>query len=105
MLSTALRIFKYNPSLKQVNVRWAREQCPNHLKQEGLYDVVYDKNGRAEALSVIERGIPLVGSPFYRKYKHKLEVAIVGVNSRKSPPLISPGPTGADRNRVSMIST
>lgn len=105
MLSTALRIFKYNPSLKQVNVRWAREQCPNHLKQEGLYDVVYDKHGRAEALSVIERGIPLVGSPFYRKYKHKLEVANVGVDSRKTPPLISPGPRGSDRNRISMIST
>jgi hypothetical protein len=76
MLSTALRAFKYNPSLKQVNVRWAQERCPNHLKQEGLYDIVYDQNGRAEALSVIERGIPLVGSPFYRKYKHKLEVVI-----------------------------
>ncbi|KAF8188960.1 hypothetical protein BJ912DRAFT_1022422 [Pholiota molesta] len=49
MLSTALRILKYNPRLKQINIRWARERCPNHLKQEGTYDV---------ALVIAERGIP-----------------------------------------------
>ncbi|KAF8886606.1 hypothetical protein CPB84DRAFT_1816707 [Gymnopilus junonius] len=72
MLSTALRILKYNPGLKQINIRWARERCPNHLKQEGAYDVVPDKQGRPEALMVVERGIPLVGNPFLRKFRYGL---------------------------------
>ncbi|KAH9476327.1 hypothetical protein JR316_0011902 [Psilocybe cubensis] len=73
MLSTALRILKYNPALKQINIRWAREKCPNHLKQEGCYDVVVDKHGRPEALAVVERGIPLWGVPFLRRYRHRLD--------------------------------
>jgi len=85
MLSTALRILKHNPCLKQINVRWARERCPNHLKQEGLYDVVYGQDGLPEGLNVIERGIPLVGSPFYRKYKYKLETGIAG--GKRNPPM------------------
>lgn len=73
MLSTALRILKYNPALKQINIRWAREQCPNHLKQEGCYDVVVDKQGKPETLAVVERGIPLVGVPFLRRFRHRLD--------------------------------
>ncbi|PPQ93590.1 hypothetical protein CVT25_005470 [Psilocybe cyanescens] len=73
MLSTALRILKYNPALKQINIRWARERCPNHLKQEGCYDVVVDKQGIPEALAVVERGIPLIGVPFLRRFRHRLD--------------------------------
>jgi len=73
MMSTTLRILKHNPNLKQINIRWAREQCPNHLKQEGSYDVITDRDGHPEALNVVERGIPLVGAPFYRRYRYKLE--------------------------------
>jgi len=73
MITTALRILKYNRSLKQINIRWARERCPNHLKQEGCYDVVADLNGRPEALMVVERGIPLLGVPFFRRYRYRIE--------------------------------
>ncbi|KIM38487.1 hypothetical protein M413DRAFT_447723 [Hebeloma cylindrosporum] len=73
MITTALRILKYNPSLKQINIRWARERCPNHLKQEGCYDVVADLDGRPDALMVVERGIPLFGAPFSRRYRHRIE--------------------------------
>ncbi|CAA7270550.1 unnamed protein product [Cyclocybe aegerita] len=73
MLSTALRVLKYNPSLKQISIRWARERCPNHLKQEGSYDIISDDEGQPEALMVVERGIPIVGSPFLRRYRHRLE--------------------------------
>ncbi|PPQ85300.1 hypothetical protein CVT24_006411, partial [Panaeolus cyanescens] len=72
MLATALRILKRNPGLKQINIRWARERCPNHLKQEGTYDVVVDgRTGVPEAVGVFERGIPLVGKPFVRKFRHE----------------------------------
>ena len=74
MTTTALRILKHNPSLKQINIRWARERCPNHLKQEGCYDVVTDSDGRPEALMVVERGIPLFGVPFFRRYRHRIEI-------------------------------
>ncbi|KAF8964515.1 hypothetical protein BDZ97DRAFT_1660197 [Flammula alnicola] len=73
MISTALRILKYNPGLKQINIRWARERCPNHLKQEGTYDVLTDPDGRPEALMVVERGIPLIGVPFLRRYRYKID--------------------------------
>ena len=73
MLSTALRILKYNPQLKQINIRWARERCPNHLKQEGCYDVVSDIDGNPEALIGVERGIPLVGIPFLRRFRHRID--------------------------------
>lgn len=73
MLATALRILKYNQSLKQISIRWARERCPNHLKQEGTYEVFTDFDGLPEYLMVVERGIPLLGAPFVRRYKHKLD--------------------------------
>lgn len=69
MLSTAMRILKHTPALRQVNIRWAREQCPNHLKQEGSYDVVLGRDARPESVAVVERGIPLVGRPFCRRFK------------------------------------
>lgn len=69
MLSTAMRILKHTPALRQVNIRWAREQCPNHLKQEGSYDVVLGKDARPESVAVVERGIPLFGRPFCRRFK------------------------------------
>jgi hypothetical protein len=73
MITTALRILKYNPSLKQINIRWAKEQCPNHLKQEGCYDVVDGSDGRPDALMVVEKGIPFLGVPFFRRYRHRIE--------------------------------
>ena len=79
MLSTVLRILKCCPKLVQVNIRWAREKCLNHLKQEGVYDVVEWEDGgsgggrgRPKVLTVFERGIPLVGKPFSRRYKYTL---------------------------------
>ncbi|KAF8989516.1 hypothetical protein BDQ17DRAFT_461454 [Cyathus striatus] len=36
MLSTAIQLTKANPTLKQINIRWVRERCPNHLKQEAV---------------------------------------------------------------------
>ncbi|KAF8148050.1 hypothetical protein B0H34DRAFT_738094 [Crassisporium funariophilum] len=83
MLSTAMRILKHNPNIKQINIRWARERCPNHLKQEGSYDVVADGEGRPEALVVVERGIPLVGTPFWRRYRCKLDAAGDGLVSAR----------------------
>jgi len=68
-----LRILKYNQSLKQISIRWARERCPNHLKQEGTYEVLTDFDGVPESLMVVERGIPLLGAPFVRRYQHKLD--------------------------------
>ena len=49
MITTALGILKYNPFLKQINIRWAKEQCPNYLKQEGCYDVADGSDGRPNA--------------------------------------------------------
>lgn len=123
MIDTALSVLKYNPNLKQINIRWARERCPNHLKQEGSYDIItgdfdtplplakrlstftmaepqspqekhvsgsYDlpspigNNDSArtwsrepsefpKALMVVERGIPIVGPPFERRFKYTLD--------------------------------
>lgn len=69
MVETALLILRHNQRLRQINVRWAKERCPNHLKQEGSYDVVTDNDGRPVTLIVLERGIPFVGKPFTKKYK------------------------------------
>ena len=94
MLSTVLRIFKSCPKLVQINLRWAREKCLNHLKQEGVYDVIEweeaeddcrDGKQRRKAMTegvgrlprtlmVSERGIPLIGKPFSRRYKYTLPV-------------------------------
>jgi hypothetical protein len=92
MLSTVLRIFKSCPKLIQVNIRWAREKCLNHLKQEGVYDVVeWEENGngmvegrRPKTLVVFERGIPLMGKPFSRRYKYTLPGSS-GVGKRGFP--------------------
>jgi hypothetical protein len=73
MITTALRILRYNPSLNQINIRWARERCPNHLKQEGSYDVITDRDERPEALVVVERGIPFFGGSFVRRYRYRLD--------------------------------
>lgn len=99
MLSTVLRIFKSCPKLVQVNLRWAREKCLNHLKQEGVYDVVEweeedgdgkGKRGNAmtegfgrlpKTLMVSERGIPLIGKPFSRRYKYTLPDRKRGLSS------------------------
>ncbi|KAF8987552.1 hypothetical protein BDQ17DRAFT_1374979 [Cyathus striatus] len=62
MLSTAIRLAKANPTLKQINIRWARERCPNHLKQEGSYEVL-----ACGSVVLVERGIMFVGRSFERK--------------------------------------
>jgi hypothetical protein len=69
MVETALLILRYYPKLRQINVRWAKERCPNHLKQEGSYDVTADSDGNPISLLVLERGIPMVGKPFTKRYK------------------------------------
>jgi len=70
MLDTALQVLRYSPGLKQINIRWAREKSPKHLKQEGSYDIDHDDEGRPVVVMVMEKGIPLVGRPFYRRYRH-----------------------------------
>jgi len=70
-MSTALRILKYNPNLTLINIWCVREQCPSQLEQEGRYDVIYNRDGHPE-LSVVERGISLIGALFYRRYRYKL---------------------------------
>ncbi|KAH0578794.1 hypothetical protein H2248_002991 [Termitomyces sp. 'cryptogamus'] len=71
MLESALLILKYKPTLEQINIRWAREKAPNHLKQEGTYDIT-SIEGQPSYIIVHEQGIPFIGRPFNRKYKHKL---------------------------------
>jgi hypothetical protein len=89
MLSTVLRIFRTCPKLIQVNIRWAKEKCLNHLKQEGVYDVIEWEDGegmvegrRPKTLMVFERGIPLIGKPFSRRYKYTLPDSSGGVGKR-----------------------
>lgn len=72
MLESALHILRHNPNLEQINIRWARENAPNHLKQEGTYDITPSDNSNPVVVMVHERGIPLVGRPFYRRYKYKV---------------------------------
>ncbi|KAJ8520813.1 hypothetical protein ONZ45_g2426 [Pleurotus djamor] len=86
MLQSALRIIKVNPQLQQINVRWARETCPNHLKQEGTYDVTHansldqcegaslesKKVKEPLSISALERGLTVVGQSFTRQYKVNL---------------------------------
>ncbi|KAJ7580253.1 hypothetical protein C8J56DRAFT_1169471 [Mycena floridula] len=73
MLDSALRLIRRNPTLQlqQVNIRWAKEKCPNHLKQEGSYDIIRDENGRVTSVSVFERGITMLGTTFSRRYSHR----------------------------------
>ncbi|KAF5385710.1 hypothetical protein D9757_005506 [Collybiopsis confluens] len=76
-----------NPELKQVNIRWAREKCPNHLKQEGTYDIVRrwdtvsgeqhsDGAGGGGDVNVIvgieayEKGVTVLGKMFTRRYQY-----------------------------------
>lgn len=73
MLDSALRIIRHNPSLplQQINIRWAKEKCPNHLKQEGCYDITRDENGCIKTIIVFERGITVFGSTFSRRYRYR----------------------------------
>ena len=75
MVATAERVVRACKQIKTVSVRWARERCPNHLKQEGLYEVE-DWGGRegkvGVTLVVHERGIPIIGRPFERRYRRKI---------------------------------
>lgn len=75
MLYTAQRIFRMNRGLplQQVNVRWARERCANHLKQEGTYDVDIDSSTSKRTLLAWERGITLLGTTFERKFKAPID--------------------------------
>jgi hypothetical protein len=76
MLESAIRILKASPKVQQINVRWARERCPNHLKQEGNYDVMFDEEtGLPTSVVVLEKGIGLMGGPFCKKYKHAIKWA------------------------------
>ncbi|KAJ3976950.1 hypothetical protein EV361DRAFT_881422 [Lentinula raphanica] len=86
MLRTVLRIIRSNskpkpgttavpnPDLRQINIRWAREKCPNHLKQEGTYDIIrqWDANHTRVivGLEVYEKGITVLGKVFTRRYRY-----------------------------------
>ncbi|KAL0958693.1 hypothetical protein HGRIS_014025 [Hohenbuehelia grisea] len=72
MLQSALRIIKDNPGLTQVNIRSAREKCPNHLKQEGAYEVKSNADGVPSVLVAHERGLTVVGRSFERQYEVEL---------------------------------
>ncbi|KAG6895514.1 hypothetical protein C0992_000898 [Termitomyces sp. T32_za158] len=86
MLDTALLILEYKPTLEEIHIRWAREKAPNHLKQEGRYDITSIK-GQPSFITVYEQGIPLVGRPFDRKYKYILRPSDV-VQSLKQNQLL-----------------
>ncbi|KAG6867373.1 hypothetical protein C0993_003650 [Termitomyces sp. T159_Od127] len=86
MLDSALLILKYKPTLEEIHIRWAREKAPNHLKQEGTYDITSIEN-QPSFITVHEQGIPLVGRPFYRKYKYILRPSDV-VQSLKQKQLL-----------------
>lgn len=85
MLATALRLIRSskrnsgssnsaNPELRQVNIRWAREKCPNHLKQEGTYDIIRqwdgDQSSVVTGVEVYEKGINVLGKIFTRRYRY-----------------------------------
>lgn len=85
MLHTAQRIFRMNRALplQQVNVRWARERCANHLKQEGTYDLDMESCSSSSSLFLSaekkrvlvawERGITVLGTTFERKFRVPVE--------------------------------
>ncbi|KAF8066514.1 hypothetical protein FPV67DRAFT_1416763 [Lyophyllum atratum] len=72
MLDSALQMLRSKPTLQQINIRWAREKAPNHLKQEGTYDITADDEGNPLHVTVHEQGIPLVGRAFDRQYKYTI---------------------------------
>ncbi|KAG6888584.1 hypothetical protein C0995_007266 [Termitomyces sp. Mi166 len=71
MLDSALLILRFKPTLEEINIRWAREKAPNHLKQEGTYSITSNE-GQPSFIIVHEQGIPLVGRTFDREYKYIL---------------------------------
>ncbi|KAF6743458.1 hypothetical protein DFP72DRAFT_933154 [Ephemerocybe angulata] len=74
MVETASRILRAAPGVKQINVRWARERCPNHLKQEGTYDVVCDETtGLPTSMVAVEKGIGLVGGSFSKSFRRTID--------------------------------
>ncbi|KAF5372348.1 hypothetical protein D9615_009263 [Tricholomella constricta] len=86
MLESVLRILRCRPTLQQINIRWAREKAPNHLKQEGTYDITTDDENYPAYVMVHEQGIPLVGRPFDREYKFTIPQP--SVNSLKTRRLV-----------------
>jgi len=72
MLESALQMLRSKPTLQQINIRWAREKAPNHLKQEGTYDITADDEGNPLYVTVHAQGIPLVGRAFDRQYKYTI---------------------------------
>ncbi|KAG5644424.1 hypothetical protein DXG03_008519 [Asterophora parasitica] len=84
MLESALRILRSKPTLQQINIRWAREKAPNHLKQEGTYDITTNDAGEPLYLMVHEQGIPIVGRPFDREYKFSMPQPAVNSATRKA---------------------
>ncbi|KAG6908191.1 hypothetical protein DXG01_005780 [Tephrocybe rancida] len=86
MLESALLILSSKPSLEQINIRWAREKAPNHLKQEGTYDII-SKEGHPSHIAVHEQGIPLFGRPFDREYKFTLSSSTI-LGSVKQLPVL-----------------
>ena len=68
MLRTALRIIKQVHQLEQIDMRWERYSA-HCIVQKGTYGVVVGRDGRPEALMVVEQGMPLVGESFLRRYR------------------------------------
>ncbi|KAH6901579.1 hypothetical protein BKA70DRAFT_1309011 [Coprinopsis sp. MPI-PUGE-AT-0042] len=82
MLNTATRIVKALPQLSQVKIRWARESCPNHLKQEGIYEVMHSTDSLRPT---IEDGVNVFGTPFRRRYIHTLALSTSTLPSKPVP--------------------
>ncbi|KAF9033956.1 hypothetical protein BDZ89DRAFT_1062723 [Hymenopellis radicata] len=72
MARFAAGIVRMNERLDQVNMRWVRERCKGHLKQEGRYDVVRGSDGGVKSVMVSERGFTLVGNTFTRCVEYKI---------------------------------
>ncbi|KAF5371177.1 hypothetical protein D9758_004270 [Tetrapyrgos nigripes] len=101
MLRSALTVINacasHNIAIEQVNIRWAREHCPNHLKQEGIYDVVRDASEERKiiGIDVYERGITMPGAVFKRRYRYGVS------SSRRSRIDANETKTGAKRRQMS----
>ncbi|KAF8637032.1 hypothetical protein AX16_010887 [Volvariella volvacea WC 439] len=72
MLQNALQIIRDNQNLKQVNIRWAREKSPNHLKQEGTYDVekVVSGPGGEASVTAVAASTTTTTMQYWRWHQH-----------------------------------
>lgn len=75
MFDTAVRVLRACKGVKTVSVRYAREKCLNHLKKEGVYEVIErDANVGGVILAANETGISLLGRPYEKRYRRQVDI-------------------------------